>query len=266
VEGDISGENTKDNAIRIERVRQITIIGDGKGKIRGVGSRTNDAEDIVYANLDIGQVNEGPKDCIDIEGASRGIVVLHCHLSGSMAKNKDYFDGLVDVKHEASKVCLAHNHCHDHDKAVLIGSSDSAKGNRRVTITRNFLDDLGSRGPSNRFGEVHIAGNYFRGTDTSGINIRMGAVGLIEGNVFEQVKLPVSSLDSKEIGRWHQRDNRYIDCEWPKVSGKAVASGEDGKSTTDWQPPYSFIACPWMRWWTKSCALPGPCRPARPAR
>jgi pectate lyase len=244
VEGDISGDNTKDNVIRIQRVKQITIIGDGKSKIRGVGFRTNDAEDIVYAHLDIGQVNEGSKDCIGIEGASRGVVVLHCHLSGSMAKSKDYFDGLVDVKHEASEVCLAYNHFHDHHKAVLIGSSDSDKGNRRVTIVRNFFDDLGSRGPSNRFGEVHIADNYFRGMDTSGINMRMGAVGLIEGNVFEKVKLPICSLDSKEIGRWHQRDNRYIEVQWPKVSGKAVASGQDGQSTTDWEPPYSFIRLP----------------------
>jgi len=50
----------------------------------------------------------------------------------------------------------------------------------------------------------------FSGVFTSGVDSRMGAVLRIEGNVFENTKDPITSLDSSEVGFWDVADNQFI--------------------------------------------------------
>ena len=74
-------------------------------------------------------------------------------------------DGEVDITNASDLVTVSYNRFLDHDKVMLIGSSDSATADRnklRVTLHHNLFDGVGQRGPRVRFGQVHVYNNYYR--------------------------------------------------------------------------------------------------------
>ena len=74
-------------------------------------------------------------------------------------------DGLVDITNAASYLTVSWNRFLNHDKTMLIGSSDSAtadRGRLKVTLHHNVFDGVGQRGPRVRFGQVHIFNDYYR--------------------------------------------------------------------------------------------------------
>jgi pectate lyase len=74
-------------------------------------------------------------------------------------------DGEVDITNASDFVTVSYNRFLDHDKVMLIGSSDSALTDRnklRVTLHHNLFDGVGQRGPRVRFGQVHVFNNYYR--------------------------------------------------------------------------------------------------------
>lgn len=73
-------------------------------------------------------------------------------------------DGLVDVTNESDLVTVSWNRFAQHDKAMLIGSSDSAtadRGKLRVSLHHNLFHDLGQRVPRVRYGQVHVYNNLY---------------------------------------------------------------------------------------------------------
>lgn len=76
-------------------------------------------------------------------------------------------DGLVDITNGSDLVTVSWNRFQNHDKVMLIGSSDSgntAKGDRgklRVTLHHNLFENVGQRTPRVRFGKVHVYNNYY---------------------------------------------------------------------------------------------------------
>ncbi len=73
-------------------------------------------------------------------------------------------DGLVDVTNESDFVTVSWNLMANHDKAMLIGSSDGAtvdRGKLRVTLHHNLFHDLGQRVPRVRYGQVHVFNNQY---------------------------------------------------------------------------------------------------------
>ena len=74
-------------------------------------------------------------------------------------------DGLVDITNASDLVTVSWNRFENHDKVMLIGSSDSAtadRGKLRVTLHHNLFEDLGQRTPRVRFGQVHVYNNYYK--------------------------------------------------------------------------------------------------------
>jgi pectate lyase len=74
-------------------------------------------------------------------------------------------DGFVDITSESDCVTVSWNQFVNHDKAMLIGSSDSAtqdRGRLRVTLHHNLFDSIGQRAPRVRFGQVHVYNNVYR--------------------------------------------------------------------------------------------------------
>ncbi len=74
-------------------------------------------------------------------------------------------DGLVDITNASDLVTVSWNRFRNHDKMMLIGSSDSASADRgklRVTLHHNLFEGVGQRGPRVRFGQVHIYNNYYK--------------------------------------------------------------------------------------------------------
>ncbi|WP_161780866.1 pectate lyase family protein [Amycolatopsis orientalis] len=73
-------------------------------------------------------------------------------------------DGLLDVVRGADLVTLSYNNFHDHDKSLLIGNTDrpdADAGKLRVTLHHNLFENLGSRAPRVRFGQVHVYNNLY---------------------------------------------------------------------------------------------------------
>ena len=74
-------------------------------------------------------------------------------------------DGLLDITNASDLVTVSWNQFKNHDKVMLIGSSDSAaadRGKLRVTLHHNLWENLGQRSPRVRFGQVHIYNNLYR--------------------------------------------------------------------------------------------------------
>ncbi len=100
-------------------------------------------------------------------------------------------DGLLDITNASDLVTVSWNRFRNHDKMMLIGSSDSASADRgklRVTLHHNLFDGIGQRAPRVRFGQVHLYNNLYDVRGTSNYNYSWG-VGIesaiyAEENVF----------------------------------------------------------------------------------
>ncbi|BCM83621.1 hypothetical protein [Methylobacterium indicum] len=241
VDGKITPANSGVDAISIAGRNNISVIGGGSGaEFDGIGIRiSGGSSNLIIQNLKIHNVATGPKDAIGIEGPSRNIMIDHNELYSSMAVDKDYYDGLLDIKRGAEYITVSNNYIHDHHKASLVGYADEDTGARFVTYDHNVFENLGSRTPSVRDGHVHIYDNYFKDISASAINLRMGAVGLIENNVFENVRDPIVSLDSTAPGYWDLRGNVMSGVTWSQT-GAGEASAQDGRSTASYSVPYAY--------------------------
>jgi pectate lyase len=245
ITGTVTGANSKAPQIDVSGIRDLTIMGDGEGlDATNVGIRINKgSENIILFNLRIGKIEEGPKDAIGIEGDSRHVVLVHCDLYGDMAADKDFYDGLLDTKRGAERIAAVLCKFHDHHKACLNGSSDRDSGNRLITFAYSWFDRIGSRCPSVRFGEAHVAGCLLTDVEGSGVNCRMGAKVLIEGTTFRRVHDPVCALDSREPGLWTLVDSQAIECNWGRVSARERLA-TDWASTTEFRVPYTLPMLP----------------------
>ena len=73
-------------------------------------------------------------------------------------------DGAIDIAKAADLVTVSWNRFADHDKLMLIGSSDTAPtdaGKLSVTIHHNLFSNVGQRAPRVRFGKVHVFNNVY---------------------------------------------------------------------------------------------------------
>jgi pectate lyase len=73
-------------------------------------------------------------------------------------------DGLLDITNGSDLVTVSWNRFRNHDKMMLIGSSDGMttdRGKLRVTLHHNVFDGIGQRAPRVRFGQVHVYNNFY---------------------------------------------------------------------------------------------------------
>lgn len=74
-------------------------------------------------------------------------------------------DGLLDITNASNYVTVSWNRFENHDKVMLIGSSDNAPadaGKLKVTLDHNLFENLGQRVPRVRYGQVHVYNNYYK--------------------------------------------------------------------------------------------------------
>lgn len=258
----ITWENSGEADIRIER-SNVSIIGRGENAgFEGVGIEVKapaaGAGNIIVRNLKMRYVpqSHGSGDIVSLDGRSgpvRNIWIDHNELYNSLEApesagctteecNKDYHDELVSGRGDVGLVTISYNHLHDSWKTSLWGSSDDDEANRTVTFHHNVWQNVNSRLPLYRYGELHVFNNYYSDVESSGINVRQTAEARIEGNVFENVARPIVSLYSEELGYWDVEDNIFTNV---SASGSCSGStppceGAHEESTGQYVPPYDY--------------------------
>lgn len=100
-------------------------------------------------------------------------------------------DGQLDITNAADLVTVSWNRFADHDKTMLIGSSNTSTtdpGRLRVTAHHNMFDNNLQRLPRVRFGQVHVYNNYYvvpdPGTFVYALGVGVRSAIFAESNAF----------------------------------------------------------------------------------
>ena len=170
-----------------------TIVGLGGSKLTGVNLVLNRVDNVILRNLRF----EDAHDCFpawdptdgalgnwnslyDTVSVNTSTHVWVDHNSFSDGNNTDdiqpihfgrpyqVHDGALDIIRASDLVTVSYNNFFDHDKTMLIGSSNTVGadvGKLRVTLHHNRFANVGQRVPRVRFGQVDVYNNYFYATD-----------------------------------------------------------------------------------------------------
>lgn len=174
-----------------------------------------------------------PDDGVTMDD-STNVWIDHNEFYSDLQYGEDYYDGLVDAINGSDFITISWNRFHHHWKTSLIGSSDDKgyvdSGRLHITYHHNYFYNCNSRMPSLRFGTAHIYNNYYEDIIEYAINSRMGAQVLVEGNVFRNTTLALTtSLYSREDGFAVERNN--------DLGGSPTEITQIGTFT---MPPYSY--------------------------
>jgi pectate lyase len=205
-----------------------TIVGLGGSKITGMNLIVGAGVDnVILRNLRV----EDAHDCFpswdptdgatgnwnslyDLISVTGGTHVWVDHTNFSDGNNTDdlqpvYFgrpyqshDGALDITKAADLVTVSWNNFFDHDKTMLIGSTNTVGadvGKLRVTIHHNRFANVGQRVPRVRFGQVDVYNNYYYATteDTYVYSIGVGVYSSVyaENNfVLRSADIPLDAV------------------------------------------------------------------------
>lgn len=217
-------QDAQEARVRIRVGSNTTLVGLGKNAtikgawfdIRGTSGVPNSRSNIIIRNLTLRDTYDCFPEWDPTDGSAGSWNALYDSVSLREANNvwidhntfedrdtrdatqPHYFgvlyqvhDGLLDITNASDLVTVSWNRFRNHDKTMLIGSSDSATGDRgklRVTLHHNWFDGLGQRVPRVRYGQVHLYNNVYdvRRTPNYGYSWGVGIESAIyaEENVF----------------------------------------------------------------------------------
>ncbi|MBX9243285.1 pectate lyase [Actinotalea ferrariae] len=182
---------------------RTTVVGVGDdARIVGANLRIRDADDVIVRNLTVSDSTDCFPEWDPGDGAtgnwnsrydnisvwtSTHVWVDHTTLdSGAVPPSAldtvhgrpyEVHDGLLDITHSSDLVTVSYNVFGEHDKTMLIGSSDSRtadRGTLRVTVHHNHFVDIGQRAPRVRYGQVHVYNNLYTQTTAQGFTYFWG--------------------------------------------------------------------------------------------
>jgi pectate lyase len=216
-----------------------TLLGVGtSAHLMGIGLQINGSRNVIIRNVAVSHVvADGAgiaNDAIEITGGAKNIWIDHCELFSDLIQDKDYYDGLLDIKNESSFITVSWCAIHDHWKASLISSGDEQVSDTviRATYHHNYFYNCGSRLPSIRFGKAHVFNNYYKDNPTgSCVDSRMGAVVKAESNYFENSKNTIGYFEGPRTGTWDVASNIFSMC----------TGGQPTASTGQLTPPYTYM-------------------------
>lgn len=201
--------------VKLKMASNTWIIGtSANAGFRGGQISINGVSNIVLRNLNIkdaydpfphhekGDGYNAQYDGIVVQGTSENIWIDHCtfedtlHLinvntAGSTSEKFQTFDGLLDMKNDCKGITISWNKFQNHDKTMLIGSSDKDGDNTKRTITlhHNYFFNCGQRLPMVRNSQIHIFNNiyevdnpYYRSQYC--IGVRKNSLIIAENNYF----------------------------------------------------------------------------------
>ncbi|MGN0819609.1 MAG: polysaccharide lyase family 1 protein [Christensenellaceae bacterium] len=244
VNGNVTLENTSTYQIIVNGVKNLSVIGNG-GEFDGVGLNFKSSRNVIVQNLKIhhpSKALKNEKDCLEFNDC-KYVWVDHCEFFNDYPANsaeKDYYDGLVDVKNESEFVTISYNYLHDAFKTSLVGSGPGdLYENRTVTYHHNVIENCNSRLPLYRGGYAHVYNNYYKNALSRCVETRFGAKVFVESNYFENAKNPVCSIE-EEIGYYNVKNNKYVNCTASSGTASRPAWSENMQSTTDYTPSYRY--------------------------
>ncbi|WP_416147432.1 RICIN domain-containing protein [Salipaludibacillus sp. HK11] len=253
VDGTITQNNSSGSSIEVKNhrgqaheIRNVSIVGVGSnGEFDGIGLRLINAQNVIVQNLSIHHVSQGEGTSIEVTQGSKNIWIDHNEFYSELDGNddRDYYDGLVDIKRNSEFITVSWNKFENHWKSMLVGHTDNASlAPDNITYHHNYFNNLNSRVPLIRFADVHMFNNFFKDIQDTAINSRMGARVFVENNYFDnvgsgqndpttgQIKSAVGWFyGSSSTGYWNLSGNEFINTPSNHLS-----------STTNYTPPYSY--------------------------
>lgn len=180
-----ASQKNQSQSITVHVPANTSIIGMDNAKLKGV-DLVLDADNIIIRNIQFESPydyfpawdpKDGPEgnwnsqyDSVSIKGGTH-IWIDHCSFQDGPETVETYFgrkyehrDGLVDITNQADYITISYSTFENHNKAMLIGSSDSRvadEGKLHVTLHHNYFHNVVQRTPRVRFGQVHMYNNYF---------------------------------------------------------------------------------------------------------
>ncbi|WP_369035268.1 pectate lyase family protein [Streptomyces adonidis] len=154
-------------------------------------------------------------------------------------------DGALDITNGSDLVTVERNQFTNHDKTMLIGSSDTdSVGKLRVSIHHNVWKGIVQRAPLARIGQIHIYNNYFDTTTLNGyaplytVNSRAKAQVVAEYNAW---KLPSGGKTAKLLsgdgtGSVATTGNLVNGTATDLVAAYNAANSKKLKTTVNWKP------------------------------
>jgi pectate lyase len=163
-----------------------TVVGLGGAKLHGLTLRVT-GDNVILRNLRFEDAHDcfpqwdpldsadgnwnSEYDNLDLVGATHVWVDHNDFGDGDNTGSVEYFgrkyevhDGLLDIVTGSDLVTVSWNRLHDHDKTMLIGSTDrpdADAGKLRVTVHHNEFAAIGQRAPRVRYGQVHVYNNLY---------------------------------------------------------------------------------------------------------
>jgi pectate lyase len=154
-------------------------------------------------------------------------------------------DGALDITNGSDLVTVERNQFTNHDKTMLIGSSDTdSVGKLRVSIHHNVWKGIVQRAPLARIGQIHVYNNVYDTTALNGyaakysLDSRAKAQVVAEHNYF---KLPSGAKVAKLLsgdgtGSVAGSGNLVNGTATDLVAAYNAASSKDLKKTVNWKP------------------------------
>jgi pectate lyase len=155
-------------------------------------------------------------------------------------------DGFLDVTNISDYVTISWNTFTDHDKTMLIGSSDSAVADSdalRVTLHHNLFEDLGQRVPRVRYGEVHVYNNLYRTSHSAadrfgyawGVGIE-SAIHAEANSFFARAVDPAEFISRFNGSTLYSARNELNGRAFDPVAAYNAASGDTLENAATWTP------------------------------
>ncbi len=203
------------NEIRVNPASNTLVIGIADAEIYGGCFSISSVNNVAFRNVTIrdaydpfphheisGSSSDGfnaQHDCIVIQGSSYNIWVDHCTLKDTLGVGKaangekfQTYDGLCDMKNDTYNLTVSYTRFENHDKTMLIGSSDSDGSNetRTITLHHNYYLNCGQRLPMVRNTKLHNFNNYYDSNSSKTysnsycVGNRKGLLAVSENNYF----------------------------------------------------------------------------------
>jgi pectate lyase len=183
-----ASQEAQEQRVRIRVGSNTTIFGDN-ATLRGASLDIKNQTNVIVRNIAFKDTHDcfpqwepddgngawnSEYDFISVRGSSRVWIDHNLFDDGSISddgmphyfgKHYQVHDGAVDITEGSDLVTVSWNRFLNHEKVMLIGSSDSRtadSGKLRVTLHHNLFENVGQRMPRVRYGQVHVYNNLYR--------------------------------------------------------------------------------------------------------